>query len=236
MTEPVTASTAVPAGVVAALADLAAAYFERLANGDWARASVILSVFAETFNRHRDGVIAVARLNSARPDLSLIPARADVTFSMNTRRAMQVALVLGPVGTRIAPIVEAMPTVIERSVVSAWWGTLTDHLDNTTQSFIDAVAADSVRTLATNLSSRVNARIYGGPAETVRDLRETPFDTPTAMAPAPTAPTVGPTIYVGPSRWTMPTWGWWALGLGALAAGGVVFYGVTERGWFKEGR
>lgn len=239
MSEPVTASTVQPGAVVAALADLGAAYCERLAGGDWARASVVLSVFADVFNAHRDALLTFARTSSTRPDLSLIPTHIDPTFTANTRRGLQVALILDGFGMDIVPIVERMPTVGESSAMSAWWRTYQAWVKPRTQEFITAVKTDAVRTLAQNLYARINARIRGGTAEVVRDTTVQPFDAPAAPAPtlAPTAaPVPGTTILVTPSRWTMPTWGWWALGLGVLAAGGVVFYGMTERGWFKGAR
>ena len=239
MAEPVTASATNPGAVVGMLSDLGAAWFERLSSGDWARASVVLGVFAETFNAHHDAVLAFVRNSSRVASLSLVPARADATFSANTRRALQVVFILDAFSAEVVPLVERMPQVAEPSGITTWWRQYQAYVNQRTSSFITAVSADAVRTLAANLAARVNARITGTAAEVVRDMTTTPFDVPTVLAPrpgTPSSPIPGTTILVTPSRWTMPTWGWWAVGVGALAAGGVVLYGMTERGWFKGAR
>lgn len=227
MSDLAAANATAPAAVASVLADLAAAYFERMAAGDWARASVVLSVFQTTFRQYRSALIQLMMAVSDRPDPALIPGDVDSTYSASTRRGMQVAFMLDTTPRAAVPIVEAMPTAT--SGISAWWPRMAPFINARAQAFATAIAADSVRTLAQNLLSRVNARLQGGAAETVRDERETPFDVPTpdgsVLAPIP-----GTQILVGPSRWTMPTWGWWALGLGAVAAGGVVFWGVTRKG------
>lgn len=230
----VTVSTASPVGVVGALFRLALAYFDRLSAGDWARASVVLRVFADTFNEYREGVVRFAVENSAggASAASWIPASASSVFDSNTRRALQTALLLGARSDLPASYsgqVEAMPTTSAPAPMASWWSALAPSYTTVEMQLARDAAADSVATLAQNLESRVNAGIYGGSGSATRDERLTPFDEPDA--------TPLPPLFITPTRrarFVMPTWGWWAIGLGGVAAFGVLAYGVLEQGWFQK--
>ena len=87
-----------------------------------------------------------------------------------------------------------------------------------------------VATLAANVESRVSAGIYGGTATSYVDERTTPFDVPGS----PGTTVLGPETTITPTlrpRFTMPTWGWWAIGLGGVAAVGVLYWGVYQGGF-----
>lgn len=240
MTQPATTGAATPQGVAGALARLAVAYFYLLSQGDWARASVVLSVFAETFNAHRDSLIAFIRASSADPDsaVRMVPQRSSTSFTStgagyDTHRALQVALLVGLSDPRLVPIVEAMPDVATPTVIRPWWEQVAAVIDAPSQQLgVDALQ-DPLSTLAANLRARVRAGIYGGTASTVTDTRVVPFDEPDPDAPPPGG--TGPTtiIHAPSSGFRMPLWGWWALGVGVLTATGVVTYGVVEKGWFR---
>src|SRR5512134_3693806 len=89
------------AALVSALRDLAAAYFERMANGDWARASVVLSVFANTYNAHYAVLRRWVAEQSVSRNPSLLADQADDTYTTRTRRALQASLVMGGVPATI---------------------------------------------------------------------------------------------------------------------------------------
>jgi hypothetical protein len=40
------------------------------------------------------------------------------------------------------------------------------------------------------------------------------------------------TVPGGSARFVMPVWGWWAIGIGGVAAAGVLTYGILEQNWF----
>jgi len=231
--DPITQSTANGESVTRALAFLAASYFDRLVAGDWARASVVLNAFSQAYNVHHEAFVAYAVRPGA--DASWLPARIDAFYTLSTRRALAAALVVG-FGISSA-IGEAMPVTVEVGSVRPWFERVRPAITTPADAFMDAIEHDSMGTLGTNIISRVNGILMRSTAEVIRDERTTPFDTPPAgpvtNTDASRGPIVqGPSILVHPTRFVMPTWGWWAVGLGLVAASGVVIYGVVERGWF----
>lgn len=234
MAEPaVTTSTATTASrVVVALAHLTVAYFDRQSLGDWARASVALRVFADTFNAHRAAVVQFVTTNSRDPGASaLVPSSADAGFTAQTRRAMQVALLLYSGDSRMQGVVEAMPEAALPATMQAWFdGALRPVLDVAALALARSLAEEPVASAGTNLPSRVQARITGGVADVVAPGGSIPFDE------APREPADMPPIVITPTRWSMPTWGWWALASGVLVGVGVVGYGMVEHGWFRARR
>jgi hypothetical protein len=229
-----TVSIATPSAVVDALFRLALAYFDRLAAGDWARASVVLRVFSDTYNEHRDGV---ARFHlelgvSAAAVQRLVPLRISSVFDADTRRALQIVILGGSSFANDAwqRRIEAMPVMAAPGPVSAWWTPVRAEFTADQMQWASDAARDSVSTLGPNLERRVEALAFGGaPYTQQQEEGAVPFD---EVTPIP-----GPSTLVTPTRrsaFVMPTWGWWAIGLGGLAAFGVLAYGVTEQGWFQQ--
>ena len=233
MPDPITQSTASGEAVTRALAFLAASYFDRLVANDWARASVVLNAFSQTWNTHRGAFAAYAVRPGA--DASWLPTRIDAFYTLSTRRALAGALVVG-FGISSA-VGEAMPVTVEAGALRPWWAQVRPAVSSAADAFMDAIEHDSMGTLGTNIISRVNGIITRSTAEVIRDERTTPFDTapvgPVANNNSSQGPIVqGPSILVHPTRFVMSTWGWWAVGIGVVAASGVVIWGVVERNWF----
>lgn len=234
----VTVSTASPVGVVGALFRLALAYFDRLSAGDWARASVVLRVFADTFNEHREGVVRyfLERGVAQSTVLAQVPARVSGVYDADTRRALQTALAVGATaerGTAYRQSVESMPTSAAPDIMAGWWRPLAPVFTASEMQVVRSgsysIAADPIASLASNLESWTNAYLYGGPADVREGQFPVPFDQPDA--------TPLPPLFITPTRrarFVMPTWGWWAIGLGGVAAFGVLAYGVLEQGWFQK--
>lgn len=225
-----TVSVATPQRVLVALAHLSIAYFDRQSAGDWARASVALRVFADVFNEHRNGVLRYFRETLRDPSqaASFVPDSVTAAYSSQTRTAMHSAL-LAYLGTEARSLLERIPTAPAPDVVRPWYTELRRRLGAGDVQLAVQLAGESVGVAGQNLTQRVEARLYGTEAGIFEDGSTVPFDEAPVI--------VGPQIDITPTRrsaFVMPTWGWWAIGLGGLAAFGVLAYGVTEQSWFQQ--
>lgn len=195
------------------LRQLVTAWGSAQANGDAVRANAVLAVFAQIYNRWRPQLLewAVTVVSDASA-LSLFPARATGAYGAATRAAMQAALVVGAADAEaLLPVAEAMPA--NADAIGAWYR--------------DALAPRFT------LGARW-AELLAGPANTLAGTlgqlaQETIMSASSPSVPATTTPGPEIDVYGNTGRWTMPTWGWWALGLGLATAVGYTGYRVWKK-------
>ena len=244
---------------VVVLGQLAVAYLDRMSVSDWARAGQVLSVFSQTYNAELAAVREWVQGHSPNPSTALnrLPAAVQPFYDTAARQAIQAMLAITvSYSTSSSPTtlqqwlaaLDAMPQAA--IAVGPWWmgsaGTLAQQLLTTpTWALSRNVAATDMGTIGTTLYTNVQQYLSTGHGVwNDPGAPTTPFDRPTP-APIPSAPvtqiTTLPTetITAPIPRFQMPVWGWWAIGLGGVAAAGVLTWGVLEQGWFgmkKPGR
>jgi hypothetical protein len=238
---------------VVVLGQLAVAYLDRMSVSDWARAGVVLSVFSETYNAELAAVRAWVNGHSPNPSaaLSRFPTAVRPFYDTAARQALQamLALTVSASTTMSASslqqwlaALDAMPQAA--IAVGPWWlgsaGTLAQRLLTTpTWALSRQIASTDMGALGSTLQQNVQGYLttgHGTWSNTGPGVA--PFDRPTTPAPAsPPAPSNITTlpeerITAPVPHFQMPVWGWWAIGLGGVAAAGVLTWGVLEQGWF----
>lgn len=232
-----------------ALGQLAIAYFDRMSVSDYPRAGVVLSVFSDTFNANRPELVAALQAR-APATVSHLPAQLQPFFdtaggsvpenqpnwrmreilelslvtlgmSASSMRTMpQVAVSLGPwwMGGTRAQVEQRLPTEFELSRT------------------VTGLSMQNIN----QLSSLVRDAIATGAITSSTPPAPAPSPSPTVPTPAPRDSTQGGdiTFNVPGTRagFAMPVWGWWAIGIGVVAAAGVVTWGIVDQGWLESSK
>jgi hypothetical protein len=239
---------------VVVLGQLAVAYLDRMAVSDWARAGVVLSVFSQTYNAELSAVRAWVQGHSPNPSAALnrLPAAVRPFYDTAARQAIQAMLAItvsystSSSSTTLQQWLAALDAMPQAAIaVGPWWmgtaGTLAQQLLTTpTWSLSRNVAATDMGSLGSTLQQNIQGYLTTGHgAWNDPGAGVAPFDRPTpAPTPAPSPPVnqittlLTETITAPVPRFQMPVWGWWAIGLGGVAAAGVFTWGVLEQGWF----
>lgn len=230
-----------------ALGQLAIAYFDRMAVSDYPRAGVVLSVFSDTFNSNRPEIVAALQAR-APATVSHLPAQLQPFFdtaggsppenqpTWRMREILELSLVsLGMTST----LMRSMPVVAV--ALGGWWmGGVVAQVerqlpnDLALSRMVAGMSMANINQLSAIVQNAINT---GEVAGATAPSTPTPSPAPTVPTPAPSSsqPRGDMTTFNVPgtvSRFVMPTWGWWAIGIGAVAAAGVLTWGVIDQGWF----
>lgn len=201
------------------------AYAGLMAEDDPLKASIVLGEFARAYNEHRAQFIQTV----AEGYRDRFPQRVSSTYDGETIAAMRalVAFARGESGETAAA---AMP--FEATRVAAWFtDVLRPTLGSNDLRFVEIAQETPVAQLDRVLNRYVETGISTGTAEyaPAGEGEPVPFDTPRPDH------TGGPIQVPGRTQsWQMPTWGWWALGLGLVAGAGYLTYRIGDReGWWE---
>lgn len=228
-----------------ALGLVAWAWMAALRRGDWSSASQLLAVYQQLFNQHRQSILDGYREELRSQVAAQLPIlTVDGRFGANTRKALTAGLVTGWAPDQAArQRVMAMPS--SAGAVGAWFhstlvplappGRPVWDMDLVVQEITDgSLVAPTVMRTAADLVAGVGS----GPAPSPSPAAPPPTTAPAVFNPASfvpdfsassTAVVTGPTVSVTGQHGGMPAWIIGAIGLGVLAAVGVLGYTLYKR-------
>jgi len=253
MPPPASTAPSVPATqsrVVSSLGSLAVAYLDAMTANDWARAGAILVAFTSVYNAQRGALIAVAANGAVNPAQAAVqfPPTIAAMYDVRSRQALAAVLTTaaapGNTAQQLAPWVQTLDAMPQVAVsLGQWWSAASTQAHQFLLSSwwnLSRLIASAPLPDVAQLTSQQMQWVATGAGEFVTHAEPTPFDSPNASpASTPTTATPRPQLTALPPqqvtgtvpRFTMPVWGWWAIGIGGIAGAGVLAYGILEQGW-----
>lgn len=201
--------------VEAVLAELAAAYLDRMAAGDWTRASVVLQLFAATYTAEVETLrgYAVDQGNSAAIIVDSLQAHYDSTMRTALTYILYWAARDDATDAQLTTLRNAPQVAVS---LGTWWTQIRGTLDPSALTWVPIVAATDPAQLPTVLQQQASGILGTNAATPV-----VPGGNITQLPGSVITPTTTSTP-------KMPLWAVGAIGIGVLAVAGFVAWGVIS--------